>query len=61
MWHKNTRNLPTVTGEIMDSFVKKQAIAKETSVRGYKFFGKLYSQYAILVNDNKCNFVNLQS
>ena len=40
MWHKNTRNLPTVTGEIMDSFVKKQAIAKETSVRGYKFFWK---------------------
>ena len=36
MRHKNIRHLPTVTEEIMDSFVKKQPVAKETSVRGYK-------------------------
>jgi hypothetical protein len=41
-WGKNLRNLPVVSGEVMDNFVQKQSLAKETSLRGYKFFLESY-------------------
>jgi hypothetical protein len=41
-WSKRLINIPIISGEEMDNFVKKQAIAKETSLRGYKFFIENY-------------------
>ena len=36
-WHTSLIVLPGITGEIVENFVSLQAVAKETSVRGYKF------------------------
>jgi hypothetical protein len=41
-WGKNLQNLPVVSREVMDNFVKKQSLAKATSLRGYKFFLESY-------------------
>ena len=37
-WHTNLTVLPRLSGECVDNFVSQQSIAKETSIRGYKFF-----------------------
>ena len=41
-WSTLLSVLPKLTGEAVDQFVKKQCVAKETSVRGYKFFLESY-------------------
>lgn len=44
-WGKRLTNIPIINGEENDSFVKKkQVIAKEMSLRGYKFFIENYIQ-----------------
>ena len=39
---KNSFNFPLINRATMDSFVLKQAVAKETSIGGYKFFLEIY-------------------
>jgi len=41
-WHKTVGIIPFISGSIIDEFVKKQSLAEETSVRGYKFFLESY-------------------
>jgi hypothetical protein len=41
-WHTLLSVLPTLSGDSVDNFVKQQCVAKETSLRGYKFFVESY-------------------
>ena len=41
-WHTNLTVLPRLSGECVDNFVSQQSIAKETIIRGYKFFLENY-------------------
>jgi hypothetical protein len=41
-WSTLLSLLPAITGVTVDEFVRQQAIAKETSIRGYKFFLESY-------------------
>jgi hypothetical protein len=37
-WHMHLNVLPQISGETVEVFVSSQSLAKETSIRGYKFF-----------------------
>ena len=41
-WHSSLSVLPKISGDAVDRFVSLQAIAQETSLRGYKFFLESY-------------------
>jgi hypothetical protein len=38
LWHHDLSYLPNISGEAVDKCILLQCVAKETSVRGYKFF-----------------------
>ena len=42
VWHTTLSVLPFISDDTLDKFVWKQSIAKETSIRGYKFFLENY-------------------
>lgn len=41
-WHEDLSCLPNISGITIEVFINLQCVAKETSIRGYKFFSEGY-------------------
>ena len=59
-WHTNLTVLSRLSGECVDNFVSQQSIAKETSVRGYKFFleNYIHDVQGTLCNEAFCGCIH---
>jgi hypothetical protein len=55
-WHTLLSVLPTLSGDSVNNFVKQQCVAKETSLRGYKFFVQILETH---LSFSSIYFVNL--
>jgi hypothetical protein len=42
VWHTSLTALPNIPGDTVERFVSMPSVAKETSLRGYKFFLESY-------------------